>query len=287
MNKDQSTTNLSLINADAIGKMGEKLIDRISEAIGGIARPMQIIRVAKAEAEAKKIHAEADLEISEIGRRAMGRLILEETKKQNNIESIITKSLPLLLPTANPDAISKDWLMFFFEKNRTISDDDMQDIWSKILASEANKVGSYSRRTVEILSSLEKRDIRLFEAFCSFCINFNGMQPIIFKTDDDIYKKNSITFRSLNHLHDLGLVSIEALAGYVLRNQPKTINFKYFTKIISIEFDAETNNELKIGIAMLTRFGRELSRLADVSPVPNFEQYLKEIWEKNKLKVSF
>ena len=66
-------------------------VDRIADAVGGVYRPTHIRRVAQAEADAAKIHALARIEVSEIERRAMDRLVHEEGRKQENIERITGK----------------------------------------------------------------------------------------------------------------------------------------------------------------------------------------------------
>lgn len=71
----------SLINLGELSKPATVLIEKVSNAVGGIFRPAQIKRVAQAEAEAENIKALANVEISEIEQRAMQRLVHEEGKK--------------------------------------------------------------------------------------------------------------------------------------------------------------------------------------------------------------
>jgi len=99
------------------------------------------------------IHAKADLQISELQRRALGRLIEEEARKQLNMEQITQKALPQLVDRARPKDISNDWLTNFFDKCRNISEEEMQALWARVLAGEANKPGSYSKRTVNFLTT--------------------------------------------------------------------------------------------------------------------------------------
>ncbi len=49
----------SLINFGGLSKPATVLIEKISAAVGGIFKPYQIVRVAKAEAAAERIRAEA------------------------------------------------------------------------------------------------------------------------------------------------------------------------------------------------------------------------------------
>src|SRR6266542_4826978 len=88
--------------------------------------------------------------------RAMHRFIEEEAHRQKNIEDITAKALPQLEEGAKPDAMEDDWVTNFFDKSRIVSDTQMQDLWSRVLAGEANTPGAYSKRTVNFLSDLDK-----------------------------------------------------------------------------------------------------------------------------------
>lgn len=68
----------------------------------------------------------------------MSRLFAEEAKKQANIEAITLKALPDVKPEAKTEGVEDDWIANFFDKCRLISDEQMQSLWARILAGEAN-----------------------------------------------------------------------------------------------------------------------------------------------------
>lgn len=158
----------SLVNLGDISKPATVLIQKISNAVSGYCRPWQIERVAKAEANAAFIQAETQIRISDMQRRAMHRFLEEEEKKQANIENITAKALPLLEEGAEPQKVENDWITNFFEQCRIVSDEEMQQLWAKVLAGEANTPGSYSKRTVNFVASLDKQDAILFAKLCGF-----------------------------------------------------------------------------------------------------------------------
>ena len=140
----------SLINLGELSKPAVVLFEKISEGVGGIFKPYQIKRVAKAQAEAEKIKAQTDIEITDLHRRAVHRWIEEEAKRQKNMEDIIAKAVPQLNEDSKPDAMEDDWIANFFDKCRIVSDNEMQILWSQVLAGEANVPGTYSKRTVNL-----------------------------------------------------------------------------------------------------------------------------------------
>ena len=99
--------NNSLINLGNLAEPAKVLIEKVSDAVGGAFKPYQIKRVAKAEAEAEIIKANAKIEISELQIRALNRFFVEEAVKQENIENITKKAIPQLEESANPKKSKK------------------------------------------------------------------------------------------------------------------------------------------------------------------------------------
>src|SRR3972149_11234925 len=93
-----------------LSKPATVLIEKISDAVGGIFKPYQIVRVAKAEAEANRIQAESQIQITDLHRRAMHRFLEEEAKKQSNIEAITQSAIPLLEDKSSPQNVADDWI---------------------------------------------------------------------------------------------------------------------------------------------------------------------------------
>ena len=69
---------------------------------------------------------------------------------------------------ASPEDMEDDWIRNLLGKCRIVSDQDMQELWARILAGEANEPGSVSRRTVNLVADLDKRDAESFMAVCRF-----------------------------------------------------------------------------------------------------------------------
>lgn len=261
------------------------LIEKISDAIGGIFKPFQIRRVAKAEGEAEIIRTEAQIECEDIHRRAIARFMAEEAKKQDNIENITKKAIPLLSESSTPQEMEDDWITNFFDKCRIISDDEMQVLWSKVLAGEANSPGSFSKRTVNSLASLDKIDTQMFTSLCGFTWEIGGLFPVIFDYQASIYIDHGINFGTLSHLDDIGVISFQS-AGLRKTKLPQNIVIKYYGTPLNIEFKKPADNELKIGSAIFTATGRQFISICGAKPVDGFFDYTIERWAKEGLTLS-
>ncbi|QDU04021.1 hypothetical protein V6x_37460 [Gimesia chilikensis] len=278
MSEDNST---SFINLGDLSKPANTLIEKVSSAVGGLFAPWQIKRVAKAKAEAYLIDEKNQIEISDLHRRAMHRFVEEEAKRQQNMEEITKKSLAYLNEDSKPDQMEDDWITNFFDKSRIISDDDMQKLWSQVLAGEANSPGSFSKRTVNLLSDLDKKDAELFQTLCRFVWNFGDNQPLVpfvYDMSEEIYNKHGIDFESLTHLDSLGLISFHGLAGFLLNGLPKNLTAKYYDQKLSLILPKESENEIGIGSVILSQTGKELAKIALTVPVDDFFDSVRVKW---------
>ena len=146
----------SLINLGDISKPATVLIEKVSNAVGVLYEPRRIKNKAKAEAESDKIKALASIELSEIQERAIHRMVDQETRKQENIESITAQAIESLDADAKVEELEEDWVAHLFKQCDTVSDKEMQSLWSKLLSGEASKPGSFSKRTVDFVASMDR-----------------------------------------------------------------------------------------------------------------------------------
>jgi len=207
-------TDNPLAKLGDLTKPATVLIEKISDAVGGVFKPYQVVRLAKADAEANLVQAESQIQVADLHRRAMHRFVEEEAKKQSNIEAITQSALPLLEDKSAPQNAEDDWITNFFDKSRIVSDGEMQQLWSRVLAGEANFPGAFAKRTVNLLADLDKGDAELFACLCGFGWMIDDVVPLVFDLQGDIYNRSGINFGSLAHLESLGLIQFDSLSGY-------------------------------------------------------------------------
>lgn len=270
----------SLINLGNLSKPADTLIKKVSDAVGGLFAPYQVKRMAKAEAEAAMIKAQSETEITDLHRRAVHRWIEEEAQRQKNMEDITAKALPQLGEKATPDSVEDDWLVNFFDKSRIVSDNEMQDLWSRVLAGEANTPGTYSKRTVNFLSDLDKADAELFAKLCGFGWMIRNVVPLVFDVKAEIYKKHGINFNALIHLESIGLIQFDNLSGFVRLGLPDTFSVLYYGKWLTLEMPKDAGNKLDIGTVLLTKIGQELAPICGSESVEGFRDYVMDKWKQ-------
>ena len=169
------------------------------------------------------------------------------------MEDISAKALPHLKEDADPDSIEDDWLVNFFDKSRIVSDQEMQKLWSHVLAGEANVPGTYSKRAVNLLSGLDKAEALLFTKLCGFIVFIGEPTPLVFDESAQIYNRHGIDFSSLSHLDSIGLIQYGGLTGFLRKNMPKKVTAWYYQRPIILQLPKDIENDFDIGKVLLTR----------------------------------
>jgi uncharacterized repeat protein (TIGR03899 family) len=269
------------------GKSLEKLVDVVSKGIGTIYEPRKIRKnadaeayrsevLAKAEATKMLIENDANFEVLE---RTKNRIIHQEVNRQVNIEEVVEKSIPHLKENVTNEEIDEDWRTKFFQKAQDISNENIQEIWAKILANEVSKPGEISIRTMEVLSNLNKIEATKFQNLCSLVSN----NDIIWKLkNQDSLDKYNFTFNDLILLRDAGLIYTSDNLVSIIKIVPKLkagiINIG--NNIYLITDIKNKKQEFRFKQLTLTVAGKELCKILNVEK--NKEYFTEFINEKTE-----
>lgn len=264
---------MSLIDLSLSGlsQPGTKLIEKMSDAIGVLYEPTRIRKKAKAEAEAKRTELISKLELEGIEKRAVERFLKRETKRQENIENITIQAAQNLSETDKVNDIDEDWIEAFLRECQDINDEQMQTLWSRILTEEAKFKGSFSLRTLKLLSTLNKEEANLITYFGKYVWQASNLTPIL--THDKNGGTEGITFSQLALLDSLGV--IQQGFGYNLTYSQKIGRIHYYGIPVNVEFknDDPSTWSFSTGQALLSPIGSELMKIC--GSTPDFD-YLKK-----------
>ncbi|MFA8435236.1 MAG: DUF2806 domain-containing protein [Marinifilaceae bacterium] len=178
------------IDFEGVGKLSEpitKLIEVISCAVGKVYEPTYIVRKAKADLKSKVITELSELISNEIQHRGFKFFISQLEKKQLNIEKIINKSIKYLpAELSDPNMPNEGWILDFFDLSQNCTDDDIQELWGKLLADEVDNPGSHSRRLMHTLKVMAPFEAKFFknasEFRCRVYMRKKNLEKIL-KTD--------------------------------------------------------------------------------------------------------
>jgi len=153
-------------------------------------------------------------------------------------------------------------------------------LWASLLAGEANKPGTFSKRTVEFTHDMDKSDAQLFTNLCSFGWYSGEVFPLVYDESNQIYAQKGITFASLKHLDAIGLVTFESLSGFLLQGLGQSVTFFYYGAPINVEFQNTENNNFQVGKVLLTKVGKELAPICGSVRIDGFMDYIVSEWSK-------
>ncbi|WP_157947577.1 DUF2806 domain-containing protein [Abditibacterium utsteinense] len=276
-----------------------KVFGCIHEYIGLWWQPHQILREAKAQAQAdatsQLIRQSLDPNATENERfLARGLMANEKTtiREQRNKESIVLKALPEVKEDAKPEEVEDDWYANFFDKSRLVSSEEMQMLWAKVLAGEVNRPGFFSKRTLALLSTLENEEGKNFQSLCRLSPTSSGDSvhpdfPLLYNHKDPICEKLGLTFHELMELSNIGLIHFDGESEFVESELSANgiIRLSYHGRRFDI-FGVEAGEDFYCGRVLLTTLGGQIATLLSVDPVDGFENYVLREWKKRGYKVS-
>lgn len=284
MANDQKAISIEL----DLAKPVTALINRAADGFGVLYEPKRIVKKAKAEAEAAEILALVGGKTGSVSERAVKRMVAEEVKNQVNMEKILENSLSHLNPEARPDDIDDDWLANFFNHARYSSDAEMQDVWARILSGEANQPGSFSKRTINLMAGISKEDALSFGKLMNTVWDFDGLIPLVYNIEDEIYASNGITFSSVNRLSSIGLITFQPSGGYANKAPGTGARFvaTYQGTQYNIKVPEGIESVVQIGKVLLANEGRELARVCSFEKIKGFEDYVQAELGKTNVELT-
>lgn len=210
---------------------------------------------------------------------------------QSNVQSIILKAIELANENneiPSNDIADSSWILSFIDYAKNISDEQIQNLWSKILADEINSPGSFSLRTLELLKQISKSEAELFAEFCSYLLFIEGssLYPCYFIDTYGSHQNRFIT-RVFNKkerilLAELGLVNFIEDIFFSFRYE-QFHSIIYNDKKIGVIYKGKERRgapeEIKTIICghQLTRSGNELYKLCSKTFHHDFFENTKKI----------
>lgn len=269
-------TGIEVSDVLGLAKPLAKLIEVVSAGIGKVYEPCNIRRLAHAEAEKMTILGDVmtqnpqvainysdeksmiiDAATQQLLQRTQSRLAFQELKKQQNIETVIESAYRQIEQEQEVSAtpVDPDWISNFFDNVSRISNEQMQFLWSRILAGEVKQPNSFSLRTLNVLKTLTSEDAKCFENIAPFVIN-DKFIPAKFLSENNISDSEAIL-----SLIDAGLMQSEE--GKLSSPECKDFAIKLFSKnsFAILHSDNSSSFFLADRIYYLTKAGMELLQL--------------------------
>jgi len=288
-------------------KFSIRLIDLIGQAIGGLAAPHQIKRIARAEAEAARhsqlldAQTKKDLLLIQQGKAKLRNGVIESAPEVfqdiigENGEDKAAKLISIANSSSDADAarrvlnilsiaqkakddaeqvstneeiseqhVDPDWFVKWRLGAQEVSNDEIQQIWARILAGEIKQPGTYDLRTLQFMSQMSRKDAEFIQHMAQF------------RTRNAIYKPENIEdnpffkFSDILRLNELGLV-VSGVDGLGLSTTFTTSSPDKFVTVIVGNVLAlliehpEKNKKLVLPTYVVSNVFQQLADLSRVS----------------------
>lgn len=197
-------------------------------------------------------------------------------REYKNCEEVIDKAKSFLSLEAEPEKVDDDWFTFFFDKVKLISNENVQEMWAKILAGEVNQPGKFSKSLIHSLSVIDNSQAKVFCNISRYCMhekNSENIHPIIFIASNvDTYKALGIDFESLVELENLGLLQCNFEKEFIFTGRKYLV---YGNRVIEIYGTQKSKKKIKVGNVLFTRNGLALYEIVD----PIYKEFDNNILE--------
>ena len=284
--------------AGAVSASVNKVIDTISSAIGTIYEPTRIRRLADAKAYEQQTLADAKAyEIKALAlakseaeaqnnstlaltiESASKRIVAQEVRRQLNLDNIVAKAVEQIQieKEVSEKPVDPDWTTRFINIAQDVSDEDMKDLWAKILAGEVAQPNSYSLRTLECLKNISKEEASMFITASSLIMKISNTN-VIFR-DNVILRHAGLLYVKWQRLVEAGLLNAGNMTELTIQIDNNEFLVLYINKIAICQ---KTNKEYRIPVYTMTSVGEQLYKI--VSKQYN-EQYFMDVLKEIKKSV--
>lgn len=319
----------------------EKLTDSLEHAITGIPAPLRKnffkafgqlctaavdIPVAFLESKAAEIRATTTARVQIIKKegdtisekidvpmeyisKASSKYASKIIKEQLNLDEV-TLNAARELSSSNieeensktpENEIDDDWLNEFESHARVKSSEDMKLIFGKILSGEISKPGTFSIRTLRLVSQLDNQAAKLFQLLCSQSVSIN-FETLIFdarvvsfsgSASSNSISQFGLSFDNLNVLQEYGLIISDYNSSMTyapcIANESNTISvfITYNNRRYGlVPIDKEKyDKKLSLNGVAFTKAGKELLSIIPLQESENYTKALNKYLEGKFLKM--
>lgn len=228
--------------------------------------------------------------------RTLNQLLARGAIEQRNIENIAGFALLDSLtsdsdPYSSLDAsepapiVDETWQSRFFRHASAVSDQEVQQLWGKILSGEVRNPGSYSLKTLSILADLSKDDAEAFQRVAERRLtqieSSTILDPFILRSSKKRRDHWPIPYANILALKSAGLLTVGDSTSIVIppaespENLGASVVFLYGERAI-IACRPENDKQIALVVTPFTKAGTELSTLVP----PKFDAKIREPLEK-------
>ena len=226
---------------------------------------------------------DANYQLAELNEQVSPLAVVHRNRIAQEIRSEVNVSKALLRaeaeleddPQTPPDrTVDEDWLFRWRDAAGTVSSEELQTLWGRVLAGEIKSPGSFSLRTLEFLKNISHEEALEIAKLAPFVLG----NECIFKEDEELLNSEGITFGFLLGLQNLGItcgVDTTGLSRETCSNNPD----KFKEALVShdralVVTHEDASKKFMFDIYGLTLLGKQIFKLGSFK---SHEIYLRNV----------
>lgn len=234
--------------ATAAASIANTFIDKISHAVGVIYNDSNYkIKKDSLKQVSELILQRTDLD--EFTKLAMISNLEQDLKHYTNQRNIIQKAILNVDEDVEANNVDDDWLLYFFDKAKNVSSEEMQNVWAKMLSEEFNKPQSIPKSLLHTISIIDARSAMSFNKICQFNVEVNGNKNLLLDNSimETYLKEIDVGFNDLSELEKYGLIA--------------STSFEFTIKLANAFFSLDNGNVYKISCKKLETQSNKIKRI--------------------------
>lgn len=252
---------------------GRESVDKIATAIGAFL-PFHGIKKVAVSTYVKEIQASSLPPEEKMLAISLAKKKLKHMKNQVDIARIAVNVANEGTDFSNKSKVDDEWLERFMDAAKFVSDEQVQNIWGSILASEFESPGNTPPNVIRILSEITPKYARAFQTICSLNIRIvlldsknveiGETEQIVLPENYEYLSSEGINLSSLNELSALGLIQYSPSSDIVVKfpaNVYPTLKLFYYDQVAKItKYD---DLQFPVGSVVLTDAGKSISKFTE------------------------
>lgn len=233
--------------------------------------------------EIKTLSVEDNLLLPNMAKVANQNILTDAIRKEINLsKTIVYAENELIDDSQAPSAeqVTDDWLFRWKEFASKVSEDEIQQLWAKVLAGEVKHPGTTSYRLLDFIDKLNKREIEDISKIFSFVMVNNNLILRGVENDTGYLVNNNLDKQFFQKMSDLGIIS-QATAGVInikteldfSKFDPYHFGYNGFVLCVK-QTDKIKDNKLSVLYYSLSTLGLELFAMAKI---PSDQKYLESL----------
>lgn len=254
-----------------------RIIDCLDKGVSSLASPFVYKRMEKAKLLIEQKRADQNAVIALKDAMMQDLIAVARTTRDRqeieNISAIYGNALRELQSFGEntlPSALVKpEWAALFFDSAKDCCDEEVQLLWSKILAGEIKEPGKYYKRTLTNLKQMERHEAEWFVKLCKYVIDDSYVPELVL--NEDLFP-----FNEYQSLVDCGFLnanhgSMEVKFDTMLPLRDKELHIKI------------KDRPYHMNVIILTDTGMQISKLISVEADAVFAEKLVEQINKSEV----